>query len=172
MFTGVRPQLQQQGEIVRLIVLIVSLALLGAAALAGQSLWHTLTATPGARDAIAVSSDEQAAEYQTSTRSTRIWPAVFGDVVREEPQPPAPPQPPTPPTTAAPPTPPIGSLGYVLQGVVRAGDSEWAIVSHPTGQRILRVGDLLQDGISIVSMDETGLTVTQNGQEAILAFPD
>jgi len=89
-----------------------------------------------------------------------------------EPQPPTPPQPPQPPASAAPPVPPMEGLGYVLQGVVRAGASEWAIIGHPTGQRIVKVGEELADGITVIAMDEAGLLLERGGTEARLTFPE
>ena len=91
------------------------------------------------------------------------WPALFG--MPEPPKPPEPVvelQPPAPPTPPKPPKPPLASLGYQLKGVVRAGDAVWGLVSHPTGDQIMRVGDALTDGVMIAQIDEKGLWVSRD----------
>ena len=108
-----------------------------------------------------------------------VWPTLFG-----EPQPPiivAPtPQSPQPPVVAAaepqppaPPKPPLSSLGYELKGVVRAGDAVWSLVAHPTGARIMRVGDTLADGMHIARIDTAGVWV-EIGPDTleVLGFPE
>lgn len=96
-----------------------------------------------------------------------IWPALFGEpqppAPEPEPQPPAPEPEPEPPAPPAPPLPPLESLGYSLKGLVRANDVVWAMISHPTGDRVLRVGDTLQDDLIVTRIDETGIWVG-NGQ--------
>ncbi|TCK99855.1 type II secretion system (T2SS) protein C [Shimia isoporae] len=102
------------------------------------------------------------------------WPALFGTVVAEEPQPPAPPTQPREPQPPKPPAPPIDSLGYTLKGMVRTGAEDgrgdWAIVGHPTGDQLLRVGDELTDGITVVEITEEGLWVDRGGERALLGF--
>ncbi|WP_415918924.1 hypothetical protein [Tateyamaria sp. SN6-1] len=98
------------------------------------------------------------------------WPALFGEL-----EPPAPeaPEPPAPAAEPKPPAPPIESLGYTLKGVVRAGDAVWGLVSHPTGEQIMRVGDVLSDGFTITHIDEQGLYVdTGHGTPVMLGFPE
>ena len=58
---------------------------------------------------------------------------------------------------AAPPAPPIESLGYSLKGVVSDGASRWAIVSHPTGEALLKVGDPLGEAYTVTAIDVQGL---------------
>jgi len=66
----------------------------------------------------------------------------------------------------------VASLGYTLKGVVRAGSGTWAILSHPTGERLLRDGDALAEGIIVARIDEAGLWVSRDGDEPeLLAFP-
>ena len=156
----------------RLIAFAISLALMGAAALAGQSLWEVLRAPPQEADAVAVVARADLEGGAAEPMPPRRWPALFGEVVKAEPQPPKPPEPPAPPAPPKPPAPPMESLGYTLQGVVRAGSSEWAIVSHPSGDRILRVGDALDTGITVMGMDEGGLLLDRDGSEARLKFPE
>lgn len=153
----------------RVFALALTLVLMGATALAGQSLWQVLRTSPDFADATTVSARIEGLGAADAPMPPRQWPALFGVPEKVEPQPPTPPQPPAP---AAPPAPPMDALGYVLQGVVRAGDGKWAIVSHPTGQRILRVGDALEDGITVVAMDEQGLLLERAGTQARLAFPE
>ena len=95
----------------------------------------------------------------TDQTSAAPMPALFGTYRPPEPQPPAP-------VEAQPPTPPISSLGYSLRGVFASGDDSWAIVSHPTGEQILRVDDELTPGMVVARIDEAGLWVrTANGDE-------
>lgn len=107
----------------------------------------------------------KAAEPQPPMR----WPSLFGVYVAPEPQPPRPPEPVTkePPR---PPAPPLDSLGFSLKGVVSNGGTDWAIVSHPTGDRLLRVGDKLSDGITVLEISAQGLTVDNHGEAAVLQF--
>jgi hypothetical protein len=105
-------------------------------------------------------------EPQPPTR----WPSLFGDYVPPEPQPPRPVAPPTPEPPPRPPAPPLDSLGFALKGVVTTGGNRWAIVSHPTGDRLIRVGDTLADGVIVLSIDAEGLRVDNEGTEALLAF--
>ncbi|WP_189799582.1 hypothetical protein [Tateyamaria sp. syn59] len=103
------------------------------------------------------------------------WPPLFG-----EPQPPAPPTPAQPvvqtavePQPPAPPPVPLESMGYALTGVVRAGDAVWGMVSHPTGDQILRVGDQLNDKMAIARIDESGLWVDVGDEQTeLLGFAE
>lgn len=106
-------------------------------------------------------------EPQPPTR----WPAVFGTYTPPEPQPPRPPQPVIV-EEPMPPAPPIENLGYVLKGVVTNGDNRWAIVSHPTGDRLIRVGDALADGVIVTAIDPDSLRLDNRGNEALLAFQE
>ena len=67
--------------------------------------------------------------------------------------------------------PPVESLGYRLQGTVRSGDTLWAIVAHPTGQRILRPGDSLAEGLVVDAITEEGLWLQSGESRALLKFP-
>lgn len=100
------------------------------------------------------------------------WPSLFGTHVPPEPQPPRPPEPPAPPAEPQPPAPPFESLGYALKGVVSDGANSWAIVSHPTGDRLLRVGDALEEGITVTAIEPERLRVDNRGSEAVLGFAD
>ncbi|WP_323783821.1 type II secretion system protein N [Thalassovita sp.] len=156
----------------RLIAALCTLLSLAAAGFAGQALWQQVTAPETAITA----KQDQTTQAGSATppavpRVARHWPAIFG-----EPQPPKPapvaqpvkaePQPPKPPK------PPLDSLGYTLKGVVRAGSGTWAILSHPTGEQLLRDGDALAEGIIVARIDEAGLWVSRDGDEPeLLAFP-
>ncbi|MCJ7874783.1 hypothetical protein [Phaeobacter sp. J2-8] len=60
-----------------------------------------------------------------------------------------------------------------MKGVVRAGDAVWGLVSHPTGDQIMRVGDALTEGLVIVRIDEVGLWVdTGNDRPELLGFSE
>jgi hypothetical protein len=96
----------------------------------------------------------------------QAWPTLFGEVIIVQPQPPAPVQPP------APQAPPIASLGYSLKGTVVLGGDTWAILSHPSGERILRVGDSLVDGAEVTDIDQQGLWLKTNRGKEIIAFEE
>jgi hypothetical protein len=85
------------------------------------------------------------------------WPAVFGEAVVPEPQPPRPPAPKPEPQPPKPPVPPIDSLGFTVKGVVSDGQSRWVIVSHPTGDQLLKVGDRLGEHYTVARIDAAGL---------------
>lgn len=155
----------------RLVAALLTLVILGAAGLAGQMLYQELQTPPTAP----VQATLQTVQSQPTSSAVppRQWPALFG-----EPQPPAPPasepQPPAPePQPPAPSMPPLDSLGYGLKGVVRINDNDWAIVSHPTGERLVRVGDVLQEGLIVTRIDDVGLWVSANGAAAeLLGFEE
>lgn len=157
----------------RLIAAFFTLLMLAATGLAGVELSTALAApTPRATPstvALAV------AEIETDTKAANaslVWPALFG-----EPEPPAPPPEPIAPVMVkekqppAPPRPPLSSLGYELKGVVQAGETVWGLVSHPTGDQIMRVGDTLTDGLVIARIDKMGLWVdVGKDQPELLGF--
>jgi len=64
-------------------------------------------------------------------------------------------------------------LGYALKGVVKAGDTVWGLVSHPTGERILRIGDPLDAGYVVKDIDAQGLWVSIGvDKPVLLGFPE
>jgi hypothetical protein len=89
----------------------------------------------------------------------RDWPPVFGARVIAEPQPPARAAPEPEPQPPRPPAPPLESLGYSLKGIVSDGANRWALVSHPTGEQLLKVGDMLSDQYTISAIDVQGVWV-------------
>lgn len=116
----------------------------------------------------------EAAPTALPPRAPHRWPPVFGHP--KPPEPPAAPEP-TPPAPVAeppkPPAPPVESLGYQLKGLVRTDTAVWALVSHPTGERIMRVGDSLADGIVITRIDEAGVWLDTGGDAlAVLGFAE
>ncbi|CUH63485.1 hypothetical protein TG4357_00701 [Thalassovita gelatinovora] len=156
----------------RLIAALFTLLCLAAAALAGQALWQQVSAP----EAVIAPQQNRTAQANQATpptvpRVARHWPAIFGEpqppvpapaapVVKAEPQPPQPPKP------------PLDSLGYTLKGVVQAGTGTWAILSHPTGERLLRVGDALTQGIMVARIDDAGLWVSRDGDDPeLMGFP-
>lgn len=148
----------------RLVAALLTLGLLGAAGLAGKALWTELSAPP---------SPPVPAEVMMASAGPlkppappRRWPALFG-----EPQPPAPPEPePQPPE---PPGPPLASLGYSLKGLVRSGGATWALLSHPTGERVIRPGDALGGGLLVMVIDAQGVWIGAQGEEPqLLAFDE
>lgn len=156
----------------RLVAAIMTLVTLAASGLAGQRLHETLnTPLPDQAARIAARVETEDATPPAPPARVRQWPAIFG-----EPQPPAPPSPPPqaepqPPALQAepqPPRPPIESLGYALKGVVRVDQKIWAMVSHPTGQSLMRVGDELVEGAEITRIDEQGLWVDYGADTPVL----
>ena len=99
------------------------------------------------------------------------WPALFGTYEPPEPQPPRPPAPVVvkPPQ---PPAPPLDSLGFALKGLVSTGDTRWAIIWHPAGDRLIRVGDALAENVTVTAIEPGGLRVDNHGTPAFLAFRD
>lgn len=146
---------------------LIPVAFLGVAA-AAWSLWLTLEGTGSDL------SDRPEATPLTSVAAVperappRRWVALFG-----EPQPPSAPkvepQSPTPPKPAGP---PLESLGYRLKGVIRISGEEWAMVSHPTGELLLRTGDQLTEGVNVLEISAEGLWVGHAEDRRLLAFEE
>lgn len=155
----------------RLIAMILTLVALGVAALAGQALWQELR-MPDTAVAGQANPPSTEAQPPAPPKNARRWPALFGE--RQPPKPAAPPvqvsQEPQPP---APPRPPIESLGYTLKGVVRAGEATWAMIGHPTGDRLVRAGEELAPGIAVARIDSQGLWLSRDGADPeLLSFPE
>lgn len=94
------------------------------------------------------------------------WPELFGAVKVPQPRPPAPPEPEPPAAQPVPPEPPLASLGYGLKGLVSSGAARWAILGHPTGELLLRVGDRLGDSAyTVTAIDVRGLWAAAPGAE-------
>lgn len=142
----------------RLLAFLAALAALAATALAGQELWQIWQDPVPERAVPAAAARAEAPPPDPrSAAPPRDWPPLFGTRVVPEPQPPAPPPPAPEPQPPAPPAPPIESLGYSLKGVVSDGASRWAIVSHPTGEALLKVGDPLGEAYTVTAIDVQGL---------------
>ena len=159
----------------RLIAFVVFVVLAGAAGLAGQTLWQ-LWQVPLPQAVIVVQPGAGVPQAPMPPRAPPPrWPALFGEVVvlapEPEPQPPEP-QPPEPSAPPQPPAPPLSSLGYQLKGLVSDGNGRWALVSHPTGEQILRIGDALNEDYTIVEIDADGLWVeaVPGGPLSLLGF--
>lgn len=153
---------------VRLLALLASCLAIAGIALAAielQRVWtQDAAAGPEARAAVRAAP----APPVPAGQGPRAWPALFGERVAPEPQPPTPPQPP------APPAPPLASLGYALRGMVAQGDGgiTWALVSHPSGERIVRIGDMLAEGFEVVDIDAGGLWVESARGREVLEFAE
>ena len=155
----------------RVIASLLTLIFLTAALWLGEGLWQQLH-QPEAALQLARVQPMAATDQPDAAPQPRRWPALFGTPKVEEPQPPVPveaplaePQPPTPPQ------PPIESLGYRLKGVVRNGTADWAIVTHPTGDMILRLGDHLGEaGPEVVEIAPEGLWLLRGGERQFLGF--
>lgn len=159
----------------RLIATFFTLVALAAASLAGKDLHAALSqATPQVTPEDLTRAVQEVATPPAPAEPL-IWPALFGEP--EPPKPPTPPQAPVQvveePQPPAPPKPPLASYGYTLKGVVKAGDAVWGLVSHPTGEQILREGDTLVDDMKIARIDTKGLWVDTGGDDPeLLAFPE
>ena len=158
----------------RLFAAITTLATLAACLLAAQRLQVAFAMPEDAPVILETAAVADAAPVAQPPRALYRWPPVFG-----HPQPPAPPVAPAPPPPAPalepprPPAPPIESLGYRLKGLVRSDAAVWALVSHPTGERIMRFGDSLAEGIVITRIDEAGVWLDTGGDAlAVLGFSD
>lgn len=145
-----------QTRMIRLLAGLVALLGLGAVGLAGQQAWNTWQdpLPQGALVALTVTTPRPVtgAEPQPPPR----WAPLFGATAKVPPQPPAPKAEPQPP---APPAPPVASLGYTLKGTVSSGETRWALVSHPTGDTLLRVGEALTPDYTVVAIDAAGMWV-------------
>mgnify|MGYP000709866927 CR=1 FL=1 len=151
----------------RVIAVLLSLGLLGLAAWNGRGLWQQLQTPLSETRVLSAAVPTANPDNAVARLQVRRWPALFGQFQRPEPQPPKPPEPPQPPQ---PPKPQIESLGYRLQGVVRNGSANWAIVNHPTGDVILRVGDSLVEGVTVVGISAEGLWLQRDGERLLLGF--
>ncbi|SDE37259.1 hypothetical protein [Ruegeria marina] len=150
---------------VRLLAAVFTFLALAGVGLAGMELRRVLSGTPPeALEAAAVAGAPRPQPPASAQRRETEWPALFGTLEL------APPEPPTPPVPPQPPSPPVSSLGYVLKGTVELSGKTWAIVSHPTGERILRVGDILADGVTVAGIDETGLLLETGRGREVLEF--
>ncbi len=160
----------------RLIAALCTLSALAAAGYAGYALWLVWQdPLPAAQTRSAQPADPGLALQVAEPREPLFWPPLFGEPQPPKPPEPEPPQPPEPkeePQPPRPPQPPVDSLGYTLQGLVADGDNRWAIVAHPTGDRLLRVGDTLTDGVTVVAIEADGLVLDNGGEEARLGFPE
>lgn len=155
----------------RILALVALLMSLAAAGWAGQLFWQEwqVSYAPIAPRAPGVGREEEP-QPPADALPPRKWPLLFGEKM--------PPLPPTPeeaaePEPPAPKAPPIDALGYTLKGVVRADGQVWAMVSHATGDEVLRVGEELTPGMIISKIDERGLWAGVEGAEpALLGFPE
>lgn len=145
----------------RVIALLFSLTFLAATAFWGHDLWQRLQAPADSSRSLVAALPADTPEPANARPPSRSWPALFGEFARPEPQPPQPP---------SPPMPPIESLGYQLKGVVSNGDARWAIVTHPTGDVILKVGDSLVEGVKVDAIDDEGVWLTSGKNRVLLGF--
>lgn len=162
----------------RLPAFLLLLPALAAAGVAAHELYAVVRQPlPAPVEQVAVASAPSTPQPDSAQPPMR-WPALFGEVQPprvDPPQPPAPdpePQPPTPAVEPQPPAPPLDSLGYSLRGLVSIGTTRWAVVAHPTGERLLREGDQLAEGITVVAIEPQGLRLDNNGSAAFLEFAE
>ncbi|WP_189371745.1 hypothetical protein [Tateyamaria omphalii] len=157
----------------------MTLIALGGAGIAGERLrvaWQSMQDGPIDTQLLVkeVSSEPNQSALQQPEKAPFRWTPLFGEL-----QPPtvavaptvveqvAAPEPPKPPL------PPLDSLGFSLKGVVRSGDAVWGMVSHPSGDRILKVGEELAAGIRIDRIDAAGLWVDRGeSNPELLGFPE
>ena len=145
----------------RLIAALSTLGCLALAALAGHQLWQVL-AHPAPPHALQLQrSQSDPATPAPAPAPLRYWPPIFGE--KQPPRPARAPSAQSAPQPPQPPKPPLESLGYVLKGRVQAGTGTWAIVDHPSGEQLLRRGDVLREGIEVVRIDAAGLWISRQG---------
>lgn len=157
----------------RIAALFALLVALAAAGWAGQQLWQELQAQepPALQREAAAGDPAEPQPPRQQTQQARRWPYLFG-----EPQPPKPPgsakkedEPQPPPKKF----PPLASMGYVLKGTVTANGTIWALVSHASGEHVLRVGDALREDLVVTRIDGQGLWATpKGGDEMLLEWPE
>ncbi|WP_294228457.1 type II secretion system protein N [uncultured Shimia sp.] len=156
----------------RLIAGFCTLVCLGGAVWAGWQLAEELRAP---QDSLTLPNSATLSDEATppqAVRQPRRWTALFGERQPPTPQtaPPQQKEEPQPPKAAKP---PLSSLGYTLKGMVRDGASSWAIVGHPTGDRLLRVGDMLEPNVRVAIIDAQGLWVSRDDDDPeLMAFPE
>ncbi|SFL05062.1 type II secretion system protein N [Shimia haliotis] len=160
----------------RLLAFFATLIAFAGLILAGLELRSAMTTPLPPTETRAAQSSALQQTRRDEPQPPRQWPAVFGEEIKEEKQPPTLPTPPRAALPPPPPMPPIESLGYTLKGMVRTdaqdGTGDWAIVSHPTGDRLVRVGDSLSDGVEIISITQEGIWVDRAGTRALLGFEE
>lgn len=151
----------------RLMVVIASVALVATAARTGQQLWQQwqLPVTPAV---LTIPQAAPGALDHAGQRKARNWPALFGP----EDDPPSMAPEPVFSDPPKPPPPDLASLGYRLKGLVRADNAEWALISHPDGDRVLRLGDTLEAGLIVQEISAAGVRIGPSGELGeMLAFP-
>ncbi len=155
----------------RVIATLLTLSFLAIAIWLGQGLWQQLQRPEAGAVQLAAVRTTALADRIDPALPPRRWPALFGTPKVVEPQPPQPPQVVAEPQPPKPPMPPIESLGYRLKGMVRNGSADWAIVGHPTGDVLLRVGDRLgETELRVEAIEAEGLWLSRDGERVLLGF--
>lgn len=160
---------------IRALAALCTLAALGVAALGGQALYQALNApVPPNAAPVAAAGAGAAAVADAAPAPPVAWPALFGEPQPPKPPAPTPPEPVADPQPPAPSAPPAESRGYALKGVVSDGDTRWAIVAHPTGDQLVRVGDRLGEDYTVAEIDEQGLwlVTAPDGPRSLLGFAE
>lgn len=149
---------------------IIAVVALGFAGQTGYAVWLDWQAGQAQATLAPAPQTPDAQPPEPPRAAPRNWPPVFGEPQPPKPAPPAPKAQPQPPK---PPQPPLESLGYALKGVVQTGNATWAMVHHPTGERLVRVGDMLTDTIEVAIIDTAGVWVSRDGGDPeLLGFAD
>lgn len=84
------------------------------------------------------------------------WPAVFGQPATDAP---------------APETPDPISQDYSLIGVVAGLQSRWAVIAAPSGEVLVRPGDVLSGGETVEKITPGGVWVRKGAERARIGFP-
>lgn len=150
----------------RLLAYTLTLGLLAVAGWLGYGLYQKLQ-QPHVSPTLAATLASSPTGEATPPAPPRRWPLLFGERAAPVPQPPEEKQPPQPPQ---PPLPPLENLGYSLKGIVRNNGADWAIVTHPTGDQILRAGDHLTPDFQVDEIAEEGLWLLARGERVLLRF--
>jgi general secretion pathway protein C len=83
------------------------------------------------------------------------WPPIFDAYV------------PDPPQTQ---TPKRKPESYRLVGLVAGGPNSWAILASASGDRIVRVGDPLAPGETVLAIEEAGVRLSREGEDVLIGF--
>ena len=78
------------------------------------------------------------------------------------------------PQAAAPPAagPAAPAAPYTLKGLFATDDGRWAILSGPSWDGVVRVGDAVPSGERVAAIDATGVQLEAGGRQRRIAFDD
>lgn len=129
----------------------------GAAAYAAAHLGFAVTLPDPEARAASLPAPDPGTEAEAGGGAPRAWPAVFG----------TPPPPDAPEAEAEPEI----STDYVLKGLIAGGDGGWAILGEGDTEQLVRPGDTLDDGATVVTgIDREGVTLEAGDRSLRVVF--